>query len=403
MRGMTAEVAGAVARYAERLHAVIGDRHTVASPLGAWLLLALCGARAGAGDALAEVLGMDPAEAAAAAGSMLDDPHPLVPSASGVWHRAEVRTEALAAWAATLPAATATGPMPTRAELDNWAGEHSLGMIKSFPLDITPDVVLLMASALATRVSWNHAFEVVPAEELGAGSAWAARLSRILRSPEKGHRGCIVATERAGDVIMHVAEAGGGGEPGLSVVSVAADPGAGASDVLAAAHTLALSTERLGPPGRRSLFDLPLGATTLWTITEEPGRGEPERHRAVMPRWSAEGTHDLTDPSLGFRSATRLLEPLLGLTGLGTDAVQAATATYSRYGFEAAAVTAFGSIRSVPAARLVRTAELRFGHPYAVVAVATDLRPDGPGPWHGMPVFSAWVREPEDVPESEAG
>jgi hypothetical protein len=37
---------------------------------------------------------------------------------------------------------------------------------------------------------------------------------------------------------------------------------------------------------------------------------------------------------------------------------------------------------------------LRFGPPYAVVAVTTD--PAG-GPWHGVPVFSAWVARPTDA------
>jgi hypothetical protein len=46
---------------------------------------------------------------------------------------------------------------------------------------------------------------------------------------------------------------------------------------------------------------------------------------------------------------------------------------------------------------VARVAELRFGHPYAVVAVATDRRVGGTGPWHGVPVFSGWVAEPDDV------
>jgi hypothetical protein len=45
-----------------------------------------------------------------------------------------------------------------------------------------------------------------------------------------------------------------------------------------------------------------------------------------------------------------------------------------------------------------RVAELRFGQPYAVAAVAIDPGPDGePGPWHGVPVFSAWVTDPRDA------
>ena len=87
--------------------------------------------------------------------------------------------------------------------------------------------------------------------------------------------------------------------------------------------------------------------------------------------------------------------------------VASAMARYGRYGFEAAAVSGFGMADSAPSEGIARIAELRFGHPYAVVAVATDTRPgaDGrlvPGPWHGVPVFSGWVSEPEDVPGAEA-
>jgi hypothetical protein len=50
---------------------------------------------------------------------------------------------------------------------------------------------------------------------------------------------------------------------------------------------------------------------------------------------------------------------------------------------------------------LARDAELRFAHPYAVVAVAGQTSGTGnatkPGPWHGVPVFSAWVSEPDDL------
>jgi hypothetical protein len=55
---------------------------------------------------------------------------------------------------------------------------------------------------------------------------------------------------------------------------------------------------------------------------------------------------------------------------------------------------------------LRRIAELRFGHPFAVVAVAIDQRRDREagrrtGPWHGVPVFSAWVADPQDADEDE--
>ena len=39
---------GCLARYARRLHAAFGEQHHVASPLGAWLLLALAAGPASA-------------------------------------------------------------------------------------------------------------------------------------------------------------------------------------------------------------------------------------------------------------------------------------------------------------------------------------------------------------------
>lgn len=420
VEAMTTNPLPPLARYAARLHASIGDRHHVASPLGAWLLLALCAAGAagpalGASDAgdrgpsgdFAEFLGTDPATAARVATALLDSPHPLVPSATALWHRPDAEPPGLAAWRAALPRATVTGPLPDQAGLDAWAREHSLGLIDRFPLTVSPRVLVALASALATRVSWAEPFEVAPASALGAASPWAGRLTRVLRTPAHGHRAWIAATPEAGDVAVHVAAARPAPEhpgAGLLVVSVAAAPEVARADVLAAAYRVAADADAAQPAGRRSLFDLPLGETPLWTLREDVVRtlapdGREERHTAVLPSWSARDELDVTE--LGFGPAVAALAPLLG-AGILVRARQAVAASYTRYGFAAAAVTGSFLTVGLPPEGVARTAELRFGHPYAVVAVATDRRADGAGPWHGVPVFSGWVSEPDDVPEAEA-
>jgi len=79
-------------------------------------------------------------------------------------------------------------------------------------------------------------------------------------------------------------------------------------------------------------------------------------------------------------------------------------ARYTRLGFEAAAVTAMGFAVGMRMPGMMRIGELRFGHPYAVVAVAAsdgDTEPgsadDWPDRWNGVPVFSAWVTEPGEA------
>ncbi|MFE0528240.1 hypothetical protein ACFW0V_11615 [Micromonospora parva] len=409
---MTTELHGPLSAYAARLHATVGDRHHVASPLGAWLLLAVCAAAADTSDPatrdLARALGTDAADAAEVARTLLDAPHPLVGAATALWHRPG-QVNGPAAWRAALPTATDVGVLPDQAGLDAWAREHTLGLIDTFPLRVGPDVVLALASALATRVSWATPFDVADARALGADSPWAGQLRRALRSPSQGHRCAIVSTAQAGDVIAHAAPAQTTDGAGLLVVSVAAAPQVPPADVLAVAYDLSAgAADGAQPADSRSLFDLPLGVTPLWTVTEERVRtrardGREERHTAVLPCWSARSEHDLTAAALGFPAASATLAKTLALPIENVEARQTAVARFGRYGFEAAAVTGMFGLTSLPPEGVARTAELRFGHPYAVVAVATDTGADGvTRPWHGVPVFSAWISEPEEMPEADA-
>ncbi len=384
----TSGFASCVAGYAARLHAAAGTRHHVASPLGAWLLLALAGPASSGGERaiLTEILGCDVETAAHTAAELLGHPHPVVASAAAVWTQAGARPGAVfERWRGELPATVTTGDLPDPAGLDAWAREHTLGLIDRFPVS-GDSVYLVLASALATKVSWTVPFELVPAASLGEGSPWARQLSRVLRTPTRGHTQYVAATAEAGDVIVHVAAAAGG----LAVVSVAAAEEVPASTVLEAAHQVSLDHVTGARAGRREVGSLPLGEAPLWRVREVTAPSD--ICVAVLPAWSASSDLDLADPALGFAAARAALLPD---NADPWQARQAAMARYSRTGFEAAAVTAFAvtAAARIPARR--REAELRFAHPYAVVAVATDQ--DLASPWHGLPVFSAWVAEPEDA------
>jgi hypothetical protein len=254
----------------------------------------------------------------------------------------------------------------------------------------------------------------VPGAALGPHSPWASQLSQVLRTPQgarprtpqSSHTQFIAATGEAGDVAVHTAWARGG----LRVTSVAAQPGVPAADGLAAAHRLASAIATGGEVARRSLFDLPLGAAPLWEIREQPAwveaaDGREEKCAAVLPAWSVASRHDLTHPSLGFGAAAATLAELMNLDPFWYQARQAAVARYSRTGFEAAAATGAFVTLSAPSQRqgMLRIAELRFGHPFAVVAVTAEHNPrpwrDAPqrSPWQGLPVFSAWITQPEDA------
>jgi len=396
--------------YAERLHALAGRGHHVVSPLGAWLLVALCAPLAADEQAereLAEVLGAAPAQAALFAARLLAEPHPLVAAGAGVWLRPGLETERFKGWLSGLPGVVDTGDIPSPDEADRWAARRTLGLITRFPVALTPEVFCLLATALATKVSWEVPFDVVDAAELGR-HRWPSPPRHVLRAPrDPRHRQFLAETARAGPVAVHLARARGG----LLVGSViAASHTVAPGDVLAAAQQIV--TAEAGQPGsvaRLSLFDLPVGDGPVWSITEEQAGLDapdtaPERVTCVLPAWSAETRLGLlADPALGFHATAQVILRALNLGPHPYEARQAAMARYTAVGFEAAAVTALALAMSAtfPASRR-RAATVRFAHPYAVVAAAfddpraRDASP-APGAWHGLPVFSAWVTEPAEA------
>ena len=405
--------AALVAAYGQRFDAqVLAGDHGVASGLGAWLLLALVAPLTTGADrvALESLLGTSADDAAVRSGALVADPPAAVAAALAAWHRPGWVTDAYDRWVGAWPVATDRRPVPTQAEADAWADEHTFGMIPTFPGDVAdPAVVLVLASALATRADWREPFDVAPSARLA--SPWSDQVAEVLVAP-RPHTRLLVRTPAAGLVGVHAAPT----TQGLVVVSVVADAAVASARVQAAAYdVVALITRGSTTAERVSLFDLALGEGPAWTITEESTPSTvPEDVSVVIPAWTARSDHDLVGPGrhLGFELADRGLDVVVEGGPGAVAARQAAYAAFTRTRFEAAAVTTM--IRQV-SARLPqaqpRRAEVRFGHPYAVVAFVADpglhqVHPDEPPPpeaWRGVPVFSAWVTEPSEPAELEPG
>lgn len=155
---------------------------------------------------------------------------------------------------------------------------------------------------------------------------------------------------------------------------MAAEPTIDRRDVISAAHEVAahlVTGERLTG---RSLFDLPLGEGHSWTITEQErpawraGHHLEQFAEVALPAWEINGTLDLlSSGAFGADAAARVLMEKVG-PGL-RRARQVAVATFDRYGFKAAAIT----------------------------AIAVAGRPDSGGRFRGLPLFEAWIHTPTDV------
>jgi hypothetical protein len=402
--------------YSRRVCPAVLGQHpgsSVSSPLGIWLLLAACAAAASGDDqrALEHALGCSTAEATAFLHRFLDAPPPALHSALALWVRSADRTSPLVGWSSSLPPGVARGPIPSQEDADAWADRHTMGLINRFPVKITERTRLILASALATRVTWQEPLEVEPAAwHFRESSPWAERVENVLvdyfaRSPTM-----LADTEAAGVVAVHFAVA----TDDLAVLSVAADPSLERSVVFDAAYEIAQRCREDDlSRARCSLFDLPLGEGHSWKITEDEALSwtaaerEEQIDSCVLAAWSVHSELDLWAGGFGVEPALHALFGLIGPgpLGEGSDAVQSATASYTATGFEAADILSMELGQAPTETVLLRRARLIFDHPYAAIALsgtASDFKgaPVGHTDTFCLPLFSAWVAEPAE-PELE--
>lgn len=388
-----------VSAYAAHFNRSVLDKHTVASPLGLWLLLALVGP-ATTGEprrCLEAVLGTTVDDAAGRAGTLLRDPHPAVSALAAVWDRK--LGPAFDEWAQTLPDVVERGPVPDQAQADAWARSRTNGLIERFPLQLDELTRLVLASALATDISWEEPLGTT--NELGGSFGEQIRTALTFRDGIH----LVVDTDAAG----LVAVAAPSSSSALDIFTVIAEPGVAPHDVDAAAHQVAAMLRGDDRAARR----VPIEELTdghAWTVTERRERrvGDPGVHaewRSYLPAWSATGDHEI-DNAPGVAPVFETITGFARAEDLPVElsARQSAVASYTREGFKAAAVTAIGMVAgSVPRLHevLVRRIDVRFNRPFAVLACAG--RYDGPEPWRGVPIFSAWVTEPQETVIEEAG
>lgn len=410
--------AGYVAHYTRILTDLgVLDTAGAISGLGLWLLLAsLAPATTGQQRAhLEDLLGADAPALQEMAQQLLASPHPAVRTALAAWSKADlVDTGKWNSLVNVLPSTVTCSFLPTQQGVDQWAAEATAGLVPSFPLKIDEDTALVLASALASQVTWVTPFQEPENDSLPGRiphmeNPQAQRLfvnedaGRRKLFAAAGHEVFITQTNAAGWVGAYVARS----LEGLAVVSVIADRQTSPAQV----HAAALEVADLWLSGRAdlSLSAVPLGEGPAWEVTsgryEVSGAIEGDLVSIIntsLPAWQVDTTWDVkTAPGVpevlpAFSSAV-LEQPAQ------TCAKQAVHAEFTREGFAAAAVTAFGAAPAGLPPRHVEvetlSATLFFSHPYAVIAVC---EPDGSA-WSGMPVFSAWVDVvPAREPESEA-
>lgn len=387
--------------YSNKFHASVGAQSGVYSPIGVWILLALVAPKTGGEDraSIETALGCDAHTAFQYATQLLSETHTAVSTAAVFWSVAD--TTRFSEWKTfhdSLPPSVACGPMPTQQQANAWTQANTRGLIERFPIDVET-ALLVLANALVAQVSWDNPFDDYNIERLNAdhvNTGMFQKASKLLAAPW-GHDRMLVRTKTCGIVGMHGAYSK---EHDLYVCSVIANEQYDATKVHAAANEVVNAKASGTLDGVNvSLFSLSADEMESWNVTEKRrmtnnGSGNIETIHAILPEWEANNVHEI-QAAPGVSEALRFIHSLVDVGEAIAEAKQAVKASYTKTGFEAAAVTTSGTCRGIPIMEEVveRALTLCFNRPYAVVAIASQEPNADPNIWDGAPVFSGWITE----------
>ena len=366
------------ARWCSRM----GAEDFVLSGAGLWPLLALLAAGADdpAGAELAEALDRPTENAQRDALEIIDILRggQSTTAALGLWTREGVPLDS--GWAAPLPVEV-VGALTDQAALDRWAAEQTGGLIDTFPIEITRETLLVLASALTAKVRWRIPFEGYPRGRGDTGrpdDPGPADQQSLHRTTSNLSIAAVlddvvtrVVVEGDGDVDVHLL-LGTDQSPG-EILGAGLRELSGQAQVRLAADTgdrggPGLAVERLKSVRPKDMLELSLPSFEIRT-----------KHDLLANR-------DLFGLGLLSTSASHLprLSPIpLAISGGAQDVL----ARFFAEGFEAAAVTAAGMMTGV-----------RPELPYDITYVSVDFdRPFGFLAVHRpsrLAVVAGWVKSP---------
>jgi serine protease inhibitor len=389
--GMDADVVEAVNALTTRWAKTLEPGNTVVSGLGLWPLLALLATAADepGRTELADAAGVEPDGAAAKALELVSaiEESADLHAALGVWVHQQLKLSE--SFDSVVPAAltgTLTGDLSAdKAKLDAWAAEHTDGLIREMPIEVTPDLAVVLASALSLRITWTRPFKeqikhVYDGPWSGGSWHWLERSDRDLDAVRLHENGLTVITVQGDadvDVLLGIG-ASGAAQPevlaGLLEASAKPEDGQPGGALI-----------QQGQPGQEVAPAIKIGLTTS-SIPE---------WKLSLPSFSVKVEHDLlaqrelfglttvtTDPGPSGHFSAISPEPLV----VG-QAKQTVLARFFATGFEAAAVTAMGLMRASMPTNQERRLDVELDRPFGFVAVLRESR---------LPVVAGWIDQPTE-------
>jgi len=312
--------------------------------------------------------------------------------AMGLWRHADLTIHE--DWLSLLPPATrgilSGDKKQDQAALDAWVNRHTSGRITKMPCQLSPSILLLLASALTVETQWQHPFARSSAQGVGT---WASTRLALL-SRDTSPTNTWLARTPGGPVTVTVLE----GTDDVDVYLLLGDEQRDAASVLADGIAALETVHKTAVPatdwdGAAAGDVVAPGATVT---TTRNATGEPET-RLECIAFSLSADHDLLAHAdvFGFEhvSSSGNRFPAISDTPIYLDqARQSVVAEFTEQGFKAAAVTTLGMMRMAavrrPPPREARLTTISYTRPFGFAAVHRDS---------GLVLVAGWVAKPPAV------
>lgn len=375
---MDADVVRAVNDLTARWVRSLPPGNSVVSGLGLWPLLAILatGADEPGRSELAAAAGVSAPDGSRLAVQLIEalGESPDLHAALGVWVHEQLKLAET--FGEVIPAPLVgmlTGnPAIDKPKLDAWATEHTDDMIRKMPVEIDPDVMLVLASALCLRTTWTRPFteQVKQLKGSWGGSwRWLERTDFDLNSVRR-YDDLTVITVR-GDADVDVLLGIGSGDVVGGLLDAAARPADGVPG-----SALIEGSDEVAPGVR-------IGKTTA---------ARPDV-RLSLPSFEVSSSHDLLELSEvfglsavtsnpGSRGHFSAISPAPLAIG---QAKQEVLARFFATGFEAAAVTSMAMTRAAMVTSQAPRLDVVLDRPFAFAAVLRESR---------LPIVAGWIESP---------
>jgi len=398
--GLRRERVRAANELSRRWAAALGDgvdgKGTAYSGVGVWPLLGLlCAGADRQGQAeLGAAFGLDVAEVADAVRTVVDlfDRGNGLSLAMGLWRSTKLNIHE--DWLGLLPPATrgvlSGDARQDQRALDAWVERHTAGRLTKMPCKLSPDVLLLLASALTVETRWQQTLKRSRARGVGA---WAGTSVALLSRSTPPTDAWLARTPR-GPVTVSVLE----GTDDIDVYLLLGEQGRAASSVLADGVAALETIRETAVPcsdwegaGDR-VGDVVVPGATISTTRNSTG--DPEA-RLECVAFSLSAQHDLLALAdvFGLKHVSVFGQRFPGISDTPTyvgQARQDVVAEFTENGFKAAAVTAHTMVHAAmvrkPPQRPVRLTTISYTRPHGFAAVHRSS---------GLVLVAGWVTKPD--------